>query len=77
MTRAHSSDHRSKKEGIAGCRPGGLRTEDSDGDMVYLRPGAAEVDAVYLAHHDGGDIEILAESVAQMRETLTLRGSQT
>ena len=47
------------------------------GDMVYLRPGAAEVDAVYLAHHDGGDIEILAESVAQMLETLTLRGSRT
>jgi hypothetical protein len=47
------------------------------GDTVYLRSGAGEVDAVYLAHHDGGDIEIVAESVIQMHETLTQHGSRT
>jgi hypothetical protein len=40
------------------------------GDLVYLRPGAAERDAVYLTHHDGGDTEILAESIQAMVSAL-------
>jgi hypothetical protein len=40
------------------------------GDLIYLRPGVAEVDAVYLTHHDGSDTEIFAESVAQMLTVL-------
>jgi hypothetical protein len=38
------------------------------GDPIYLRPGAAEPDVVYVTHHDGGDTEVLAESVAAMVE---------
>jgi hypothetical protein len=40
------------------------------GDVIYLRPGASEADAVYLTHHDGGDTEVFAGSVTEMRETL-------
>lgn len=40
------------------------------GDAVHLRPGAAEADHVYLTHHDGGDTEVLAESVSEMFVTL-------
>jgi hypothetical protein len=40
------------------------------GDAVYLRPGSREVDAVYVTHHDGGDTEVFAESVAAMHMTL-------
>src|SRR5262245_26897060 len=40
------------------------------GDPIYLRPGAAESDTVYTTHHDGGDTEIFAESVASMLERL-------
>jgi hypothetical protein len=36
------------------------------GDPVYLRRGATERDAVYVAHHDGGDTGIFAESVAAL-----------
>ena len=43
------------------------------GDMVYLRPGAAEGDTVYVTYHDGGDTEIFAESVEAM--TAVLRGA--
>jgi hypothetical protein len=43
------------------------------GDAVYLRSGAAEADALYLTHHDGGDTEVLAESVAQLLASLTQR----
>lgn len=35
------------------------------GDPIYLKPGALESDAVYLTHHDGGDTEVLADSVAE------------
>ena len=39
------------------------------GDPIYLRPGAEESDTVYIAYHDDpGNIEIFAESVAQMLE---------
>jgi hypothetical protein len=34
------------------------------GDMIYLRPGATESDAVYVTRHDGGDTEQLAPDVA-------------
>jgi hypothetical protein len=40
------------------------------GDWVYLRPGAAEADTVYLTHHDGGETEVFAESVAGMVDAL-------
>ena len=42
------------------------------GDAVYLRPGAAEGDAVYLTHHDGGDTEVFADSISQMVAALRL-----
>ena len=42
-----------------------IATTDS-GDAVYLIPGADERDAVYLTHHDGGDTEVFADSVAVM-----------
>jgi hypothetical protein len=35
----------------------------SDADMIYLRPGAQECDAVYITYHDGGDTEQLAPDV--------------
>ena len=40
------------------------------GDAIYLRAGTSEPDTVYLTHHDGGDTEVFAESVAQMLATL-------
>jgi hypothetical protein len=40
------------------------------GDPIYLRPGRSEPDTVYITHHDGGDTQILAESVASMLERL-------
>ena len=43
------------------------------GDMVYLRPGAAENDVVYLTYHDGGDTEVFAESVQAMKAALQRR----
>ena len=39
-------------------------------DAVYMRPGTAEGDTVYLTHHDGGDTEVFAESVDEMLATL-------
>ena len=40
------------------------------GDAIYLRPGTGEADTVYLTHHDGGDTEVVAESLTQMLTTL-------
>ena len=40
------------------------------GDQGYLRPGSSETDVVYITHHDGGDTEVYAESVAIMVEKL-------
>ena len=40
------------------------------GDLVYLSPGATEPDAVYVAHLDGGDTGIFAESVAALAATM-------
>lgn len=36
----------------------------SFGDPIYLKPGPAESDAVYVTYHDGGDTEVLADSVS-------------
>ena len=43
------------------------------GDTVYLRPGPTEPDVVYLTHHDGGDTEVFAESVAAILRTIKRR----
>ncbi len=40
------------------------------GDPIYLRPGPAEPDTVYITHHDGGNTEVFAESVTAMLEKL-------
>jgi hypothetical protein len=47
------------------------------GDAVYLRPGATEADTVYVAYHDGSDIEVFAESIEQMLVVLRQRRPQT
>src|SRR5262245_16792684 len=49
---------------------------DSD-DTVYLRPGLDDIDTVYLTHHDGGDTEVFAESVAEMLAALRRRNRLT
>jgi hypothetical protein len=33
------------------------------GDPIYLRPGPSEPDTVHITFHDGGDTEVLTESV--------------
>jgi hypothetical protein len=40
------------------------------GDPIYLRPGTSEADTVYITHHDGGDTEVFADSIAAMVERL-------
>jgi hypothetical protein len=40
------------------------------GDPIYLRPGQAEGDVVYITHHDGGDTDVFADSVAEMIKRL-------
>lgn len=40
------------------------------GDAVYLKPGHDEADAVYMTCHDGGDTEMLADSVSGFVEHL-------
>jgi hypothetical protein len=47
------------------------------GDAVYLRPGATEADTVHVTYHDGGDTEVFAESIEQMRVVLSQRRPQT
>jgi hypothetical protein len=47
------------------------------GDPIYLRPGPSETDMLYITHHDGGDTEVFAESVATMVETLQQSNSPT
>ena len=39
-----------------------IATSDS-GDPIYLRPGQSEPDVVHITYHDGGDTEVLMESV--------------
>ncbi len=40
------------------------------GDPIYLRPGAAESDTVYITYHDTNETKVFAESVAVMLQTL-------
>ncbi len=40
------------------------------GDPIYLRPGAAEPDIVYITWHDGGDTEAIAPDVATFVQRL-------
>jgi hypothetical protein len=37
---------------------------DSEGDLIYLRPGPAEKDAIYVLYHDGSENEELADDVS-------------
>jgi hypothetical protein len=37
---------------------------DSEGDLIYLRPGPTEKNAVYIPYHDGSDTEELAADVS-------------
>jgi hypothetical protein len=43
---------------------------NSNDDMIYLRPGAAEPDAVFITYHDGGDTEPLAPDFQTFYERL-------
>jgi hypothetical protein len=36
------------------------------GDSIYLRPGAAETDTVYITYHDEPKTKVFASSVAEM-----------
>jgi hypothetical protein len=45
------------------------------GDAIYLHPGAGEADVVRVAYHDGGDIDIFAESIEAMVHILKRRHS--
>jgi hypothetical protein len=36
------------------------------GDPIYLRPGTAAPDSVFVTHHDGGDTTVLAPSADAM-----------
>lgn len=40
-----------------------IATTDS-GDPIYLKSGLMESNAVYVAYHDGDDVEVLADSVS-------------
>lgn len=37
---------------------------NSDGDMIYLRPGPSEPGTVFITYHDGGDTEELASDLS-------------
>jgi hypothetical protein len=41
---------------------------NSDGDIIYLLPGANESDVVYITYHDGGDTGKLAPDVRSFLE---------
>jgi hypothetical protein len=36
----------------------------SNGDIIYLRPGSNETDAVFITYHDGGETEQLADDIS-------------
>jgi len=40
------------------------------GDPIYLRPGSAESNKVYVTYHGGGDTAVFAESVPDMIQRL-------
>lgn len=41
---------------------------NSDGDSIYLRPGATEPDTVFITYHDGSETEELAPDVSTFFE---------
>jgi len=43
--------------------PGVIPFAESDGDPIYLKPGASEANAVYIAYHDGGDTDELSPGI--------------
>lgn len=43
--------------------PGVVAFADSDGDPIFLKPGAASPDSVHIAFHDGGGSQELAPNV--------------
>lgn len=43
---------------------------NSNDDLIYLRPGAAEPDTVFITYHDGGDTEVLAPDFSTFCERL-------
>jgi hypothetical protein len=45
------------------------------GDSIYLQPGAGEANVVRVAYHDGGDINVFAESMEGMMDILKRRHS--
>ncbi len=47
----------------AWARPGVLPFAESDGDPIYVEPGAESENAVFITYHDGGDTEKMAPSV--------------
>jgi hypothetical protein len=48
------------------------------GDPIYLRPGASETDKVYIAYHDDlGNVQVFADSVAEMLERLRYANDDT
>ena len=52
-------------EGVEDTAPPVVVIATTDfGDPIYLKPGPSESDAVYVTYHDGGDTEVLADSVA-------------
>ena len=59
------------EQGLLETRPwlgfDAVRIATSDtGDPIYLRPGQSEPDTVFVTFHDGGDTEVLAESVGEL-----------
>ncbi len=50
--------------------PGVAAFAESNGDPIYLKPGAKVDDSVFITFHDGGDTELLAQSVEQFLERL-------
>lgn len=41
-----------------------------DGDLIYLRPGSNETNAVYISYHDGGDTEVLFPDIADFTKRI-------
>jgi hypothetical protein len=50
--------------------PGTVPFAECNGDPIFLKPGASESDAVFIAFHDGGDIEELSPTVDSFVEHL-------
>jgi hypothetical protein len=43
---------------------------NGEGDIIYLRPGSNETDAVFITYHDGGDTEQLAPDISSFLQRL-------